>query len=74
MEDRPGVLAGLAPDAAAMSFDNGSADRQANAHPVRFGAYERLEELRRDRLADAAAAILDADRDETPRKSPSSRS
>ena len=54
----------LEPDAAAMRFDDRPADRQADAHAVRLGRDERLEQLRRDRRRDAGAGILDDDLDQ----------
>src|SRR5437763_1348540 len=51
----------LDPDPAAMAFDDGSADRQADAHAGGFRGRERLEKLIGDFSRYPAAGVGDAD-------------
>src|SRR4051812_32215415 len=67
VEGGPAIRRRIAPDAAAMPFDDRSADRQADAHTCLLGRDERLEQLRCNSLADPAAGVLDANLDKARR-------
>src|SRR5579859_5226932 len=51
------------PDPAALRFDDGAADRQANAHAVRLGGDERLEQTVGDPLRKPTAGVSDPNLD-----------
>src|SRR4051794_18929507 len=63
MKSDPAEVRRLRPDPAAVTGDDGVADRKADAHPVRLGAQEGLEESVGHFRRKARAAILDADPD-----------
>src|SRR3954462_1468690 len=62
-EDGATARIGLAPDPAAMAFDDGARDRQADAHAVPLGGHERLKKLLGEFRRDARAGVGYADLD-----------
>ena len=56
----------LGPDPAAVTGDDGLADRKADAHPLRLGAEKGLEQPLDDVRRQARAAVLDADANACP--------
>src|SRR5581483_1846067 len=66
---RAAVRIGLGPDASAMRFDYGAADRKSDAHALAFGGNERLEELFHHVGADAAAGVRHTYCDDAVRRS-----
>src|SRR5262245_58636169 len=64
-EAKDGPTAGvwLDHDLAAVRFDDGARDRQADPHSLGLGRDERLKQLRTDLRRDAGTGIRDRDRD-----------
>src|SRR5579859_4086114 len=51
------------PNPAALRLDDRAADRQADAHALRLGGHERLEQTVRNRWRETAARVADANLD-----------
>src|SRR3546814_1960697 len=64
------AVGALHPDTAAMRFDDGPADREAEAHAVGLCRVERREELLADSVRDAGTGILHGHLDQPVRAQP----